>query len=209
MVNITNVASYEQDSHYKHLELNYQVGNAFHAAIRISRKSNMYVINSFSLVFIVTGLTFTSFVDSPEFANNRNKSLFSLLLTLFAYKITVSAQLPSVSYLTLIDKYMLLSILFTGNIQPSFHCQLSANFLSTIDVNDCRLAGCVERSIGWAEPYRGDCEKYRPDCILRVYCRIRVHPRVCRDHDRPSSDEDNEVEQRGHGECTASQAPFL
>lgn len=122
MVNITNVASYEQDSHYKHLKLNYHVGNAFHAAVRISRKSNMYVINSFSLVFIVTGLTFTSFVDNPEFANNRNKSLFSLLLTLFAYKITVSAQLPSVSYLTLIDKYMLLSILFTGNIQSRLHC---------------------------------------------------------------------------------------
>ncbi len=74
------------------------------------------MLNNFSLVFIVTLLTFTTFADSTVSSDARSKTLFTLLLSLFAYKITTSAQIPSISYLTMIDKYMLLSICFTGSL---------------------------------------------------------------------------------------------
>ena len=115
MVKTQSFASYEQSGRYRNRKFEKKEGKGFTALIKIARKSNMYVITIFSLVFIILSLTMTTFVDPGDKSNARNKSLFSLLLTLFAYKITISNQLPFVSYLTLIDKYMISSIVFTGN----------------------------------------------------------------------------------------------
>lgn len=115
MVKTSNEASYETESYSNHIKL-HKTGNAFSAAVAISRRSSLNVLNNFSLVFIVTLLTFTTFADSAVSSDARSKTLFTLLLSLFAYKITTSAQIPSISYLTMIDKYMLMCICFTGSL---------------------------------------------------------------------------------------------
>ena len=115
LVKTSNEASYESESYNDHIKLHTK-GNVFSAAVAISRRSSLNVLNNFSLVFIVTLLTFTTFADSTVSSDARSKTLFTLLLSLFAYKITTSAQIPSISYLTMIDKYMLLSICFTGSL---------------------------------------------------------------------------------------------
>ncbi|XP_066291080.1 gamma-aminobutyric acid receptor subunit beta-like [Branchiostoma lanceolatum] len=59
--------------------------------------------------FLITALTFTTFSVRTDY---RLSNTFTLLLTTVAIKLVVSQYLPTVSYMTLLDKYVVVCIFF-------------------------------------------------------------------------------------------------
>ncbi len=110
MVRINSDTSYEREPSYKGLlPLDKTV---FSATVIISRKASFFVTNNLLIVFLITFLSLTLFAAEPTDASSRLSSVFTLLLTLFAFKIVITNQLPTISYLTIIDKYQVLNIIY-------------------------------------------------------------------------------------------------
>lgn len=82
----------------------------FHVHAR--RKYNYYLWNIAAMVNMISFLAFTSFaIDRSDIGKRLSVSL-TLLLTVVAFKNFVSSILPKVSYLTLMDKYVLFNVAF-------------------------------------------------------------------------------------------------
>jgi hypothetical protein len=79
-------------------------------SIRIDRASGYYLWKIFLTVFIITSLTFVVFFMSDERLGRRAGVSSSGILTVIAYQFVTTSSLPKVSYLTVADKVMTLSI---------------------------------------------------------------------------------------------------
>ncbi|CAH8444228.1 unnamed protein product [Dicrocoelium dendriticum] len=60
--------------------------------------------------FFITGLSFATFAVPPERPENRLQLSFTLFLTSVAFKFVINQSLPKISYLTYMDKYVLMSL---------------------------------------------------------------------------------------------------
>ncbi len=114
MVRINSDTSYEREPSYKGLQPLEKT--VFSATVIISRKASFFVTNNLLIVFLITFLSLTLFAAEPTDASSRLSSVFTLLLTLFAFKIVITNQLPTISYLTIIDKYQVLNIIYLTSI---------------------------------------------------------------------------------------------
>lgn len=114
MVRINTETSYERVSLYKNIQSTEKT--VFSATVIISRKASFFVTNNLLIVFLITFLSLTLFSADPTDASSRLSSVFTLLLTLFAFKIVITNQLPTISYLTIIDKYQVLNIIYLTSI---------------------------------------------------------------------------------------------
>lgn len=114
MVRINSETSYEREPSYKGLQSVDKT--VFSATVIISRKASFFVTNNLLIVFLITFLSLTLFSAEPTDASSRLSSVFTLLLTLFAFKIVITNQLPTISYLTIIDKYQVLNIIYLTSI---------------------------------------------------------------------------------------------
>jgi hypothetical protein len=87
----------------------------------MNRNGSFYVFNFILVVFIVVEVsTFIIAVDPFDFGARAGLA-FTLLLTLVAFKFTMSSFIPKVSYQTWLDKYLLLSFILLGsNIVENF-----------------------------------------------------------------------------------------
>ena len=78
----------------------------------IQRKHKFYMINIFLLMFIITLLSLGSFAVKVSDAGDRLNICLTLTLTAVAFKFTASTNLPPVSYLTLLDHYIVTSFIY-------------------------------------------------------------------------------------------------
>ena len=76
------------------------------------RRAAYYMWNIGLPNFLLSVLVFTSFAISPEDLEDRLSVTLTLVLTSVAFKYMVAQELPKISYLTLLDKYILLSFTF-------------------------------------------------------------------------------------------------
>ncbi|XP_072021155.1 acetylcholine receptor subunit alpha-type acr-7-like [Amphiura filiformis] len=82
----------------------------YHLTTHVERKSAYYLWNVALIVLLIVVLSFTSFAVSPDEPANRLGVTLTLLLTAVAFKFVVSQSLPTISYLTILDKYVLLGL---------------------------------------------------------------------------------------------------
>ncbi len=83
-------------------------GSSFQA-----RKSAYYYWNAFLLIFLITSVVFTTFSIDVEQPFYRLPTAATLLLTSVTFRWMYSCRcLPTVDYLTSLDKYSLISIIF-------------------------------------------------------------------------------------------------
>lgn len=127
MVKVDTIASYEIDTEYKHIASKTS-SDCLSISVTLTRKANFFILNNFSTVFIITLLSLTLFSATPLNVSNRLSAVFTLLLTLFAFKIVTSTHLPTISYLTLIDKYQVMSIVFLSVLSVWFSLLVSIGF---------------------------------------------------------------------------------
>ena len=79
--------------------------------IHVQRSSEFYLTNVAIILFGVTTLAFSTMAYVPTDLTGRHTIDFTLILTAVAFKLTVSQLIPAVSYLTLLDKYVMTSFL--------------------------------------------------------------------------------------------------
>jgi len=78
----------------------------------VRRQYRFYIYNAFLVIFLITALTFASFTVEADLPGDRVQISLTLLLTSVAFKYYVQQFVPTVSYFTLIDKYILYCMVF-------------------------------------------------------------------------------------------------
>ncbi|CAF0798648.1 unnamed protein product [Rotaria sp. Silwood1] len=78
----------------------------------VARRPGYFYWNVYLLIFLITLIALTVYGVSPEYPHSRLQITGTLLLTSIMFRWSVSRLLPPVSYLTLLDKYTLISLVF-------------------------------------------------------------------------------------------------
>ncbi|CAF1224372.1 unnamed protein product [Adineta ricciae] len=76
-----------------------------------ARQSSYFFWNGYFLIFMITFVSFCTFGMPMQFSINRLQVSCTLLLTSVTFRWTVNRSLPTVSYLTSLDKYGILCML--------------------------------------------------------------------------------------------------
>nr|XP_022345195.1 uncharacterized protein LOC111137822 isoform X2 [Crassostrea virginica] len=82
-----------------------------HVQCRVARKIGYFVWNIIFIVFLIIGLTFASYSIEVDSADRLAVNI-TLFLTAVAFKLVVKQSLPTISYLTYLDLYVLAALIF-------------------------------------------------------------------------------------------------
>ena len=89
----------------------YKSSSHKHPAITLcckaTRRSRYFIWNIILIMIFISSLVFTTFTVSQQKIENRLQLSFILLLSNITFKFTINQTLPRVSYLTLMDKYII------------------------------------------------------------------------------------------------------
>jgi hypothetical protein len=88
--------------------------NDLRICVAFERQPWYYLYNIVLVLFLITCMAAYTFSISPNDSTDRLELNFTLVLTTVAFKYTVSSYLPRITYLTLMDKYVLLTFMFLG-----------------------------------------------------------------------------------------------
>ena len=99
----------------KFTQLRPPIKSKFVASCFCSRRPGYYLTNVYSFNFLITILSLTLFVIDVKMADRRISGTFTLILTSFSFKIVTSKTLPTISYLTSLDKYQIINIVYLGS----------------------------------------------------------------------------------------------
>ncbi|CAF3611252.1 unnamed protein product [Rotaria sordida] len=75
-----------------------------------ARRSNYFYWNGYCLIFLITLVSFCIFAIPPNLSANRLQISCTLLLTSITFRWTVNRSLPTISYLTAMDKYAIMCL---------------------------------------------------------------------------------------------------
>ncbi|VDK33398.1 unnamed protein product [Taenia asiatica] len=102
---------------------------------RAARRPGYFYWNVFLIMFMISGLSFATFAVSPDKAELRLRLSFTLILTSVTFKYVITQSLPRISYLTYMDKYVLMSlaILCVISIWHAVIAILPINVVSPLD----------------------------------------------------------------------------
>ena len=92
-------------------------------------------------MFLITALTFTTFVVEADAIADRVQITLTLLLTSVAFKYYVQQFVPTVSYLTFLEKYILSCLIFQFGI-AAIHDSVSGLITSTKSLKIFRRVVC-------------------------------------------------------------------
>lgn len=82
------------------------------ADVKTSRKATYYMVNVAFVMLVIVSLSLTAWAVHPGDVNARHSVEFSLILTAVAFKLVLTSLLPPVSYVTLMDVYILFGFFF-------------------------------------------------------------------------------------------------
>ncbi|XP_078671027.1 gamma-aminobutyric acid receptor subunit beta-like [Branchiostoma floridae x Branchiostoma belcheri] len=101
----------------------------YNITAHVQRKTAFYIWNTALILLLIMLVSFAVFSIPIEDLDRRLTNTFTLLLTTVAFKLVVSQYLPTVPYLTLLDKYVLRWIIF--------QCVVAALNAVTSAIRDC------------------------------------------------------------------------
>ena len=79
--------------------------------VEVSRRATSYFYNVFLFMFCINLLGFSVIIVPPDAFHDRCSITLTLMLTTVAFKYVISEKLPSISYLTLADWYVLMGFM--------------------------------------------------------------------------------------------------
>ncbi|UJR07959.1 hypothetical protein I4U23_012238 [Adineta vaga] len=103
-----------------------------------ARKSTYFYWNGYFLIFMITFVSFCTFGMPMQVAINRLQVSCTLLLTSVTFRWTVNRSLPTVSYLTSLDKYGIICMLILVS-HSIWHGMIST--ITWVRTTDYRAAG--------------------------------------------------------------------
>ncbi|XP_064625813.1 cys-loop ligand-gated ion channel-like isoform X2 [Lineus longissimus] len=77
---------------------------------RAARRPGFFIYNILLIMFFICTLAFVTYSVEKKLTQNRLQLSFTLVLTGVAFKFVVNQSLPKISYLTYLDKYILVSM---------------------------------------------------------------------------------------------------
>ncbi|XP_045190324.2 gamma-aminobutyric acid receptor subunit beta-like isoform X1 [Mercenaria mercenaria] len=84
-----------------------------HAQCRVARKMGYFVWNIIFIMLLIISLTFAAFTIDFNSADRITVTI-TLFLTAVAFKLVVKQSLPTISYLTYLDVYVIAALIFLG-----------------------------------------------------------------------------------------------
>ncbi len=101
---------------------------------------------------MITAMTLTSFIIPSNSLADRMSVNLTLLLTAVAFKFVVSQSLPHISYLTLLDKYVLTSFVMlffvvVENVAASLLESNIAHLIDNVVRNMNKVASCGKKKL--------------------------------------------------------------
>jgi hypothetical protein len=88
------------------------VYSSYTILINASRISTYYIYNAFLLIFLITSIGLTRFTVTCDLPHVRLIIDTTVNLTLITFKWVITSDLPQISYLTFLDVYSLITIIF-------------------------------------------------------------------------------------------------
>lgn len=77
-----------------------------------SRLGGYYFFNAFFIIFLITVLSLTIFSIDCKYPQSRLQTCFTLVLTSASFKWVINRSLPTISYMTSLDKYAIVCIFY-------------------------------------------------------------------------------------------------
>lgn len=84
----------------------------FVASCFCTRRFGFYLINAYLFNFLITAISLTNFAIEIRRPQNRLSGTFTLILTSISFKWVTNRSLPTVSYMTSLDRYQIVNILY-------------------------------------------------------------------------------------------------
>jgi len=106
--------------------------------VKVRRKSFYYILNVSGVMFIICSFILTSWSMHPGDIEGRFSVDFQLVLTAVAFKLVSSGMLPPVSYITLMDLYVIVGFFFLAAVTLT-HAALPSLYISKMDVSALTL----------------------------------------------------------------------
>ncbi|XP_052796254.1 uncharacterized protein LOC128228793 [Mya arenaria] len=82
----------------------------------VSRRSGFFAWNVLVIVNLLSIFAFTTFAVDPTLTQNRLQLSFILILAGISFRFVTNQSMPKISYLTHLDRYVLISMMFAGFI---------------------------------------------------------------------------------------------
>eukprot|EP00746_Dinoflagellata_sp_MGD_P066257 gnl/MRDRNA2_/MRDRNA2_27481_c0_seq1.p1 gnl/MRDRNA2_/MRDRNA2_27481_c0~~gnl/MRDRNA2_/MRDRNA2_27481_c0_seq1.p1 ORF type:complete len:561 (-),score=59.88 gnl/MRDRNA2_/MRDRNA2_27481_c0_seq1:13-1695(-) len=95
----------EWQVHTPRIQRRFPLHRRMNIHIRVSRQPQYYFWNILFVVFMISTLGFTVFMESWNNTSERVSIVLTLLLTNITFQYNVSSQLPKLCYFTLLDRY--------------------------------------------------------------------------------------------------------
>eukprot|EP00747_Dinoflagellata_sp_TGD_P094995 gnl/TRDRNA2_/TRDRNA2_166308_c0_seq1.p1 gnl/TRDRNA2_/TRDRNA2_166308_c0~~gnl/TRDRNA2_/TRDRNA2_166308_c0_seq1.p1 ORF type:complete len:466 (-),score=86.56 gnl/TRDRNA2_/TRDRNA2_166308_c0_seq1:170-1567(-) len=100
--------------------------------VKVVRKANYYILNVVLVMMLICTFSLCAWSLHPGDIGGRHGVDFALILTAVAFKLILTSMLPPVSYVTLLDKYVMGSFLFLCIVTGS-HSALPWLFVTHMD----------------------------------------------------------------------------
>ena len=95
-----------------------------------SRKPGYYLFNAYFLIFLITASALCIFSIDHKLPQSRLQTTCTILLTSISFKWVINRYLPTISYLTSLDQYAILSIFYIC-LLCLFHALVGSNLFPT------------------------------------------------------------------------------
>jgi hypothetical protein len=147
------------------------------AAFRICRRPETWLWNVLLILFMIGTLSLSSFLIPVHELADRGTVTMTLLLTVVAFKLLLSDNLPKVSYLTLLDNYVLAAFMFI------FFVAIESIVMAFLTgVPETFSCAPVNSESGNTSPAAKDCEPVSPEfCADKSLDCEPVSPEFCAD----------------------------
>jgi len=102
--------------------------------VKVARKANYYILNVAVVMMIIVSFSLTAWATHPGDIASRQGVDLTLILTAVAFKLVLASMLPNVSYVTLLDVYVMSGFLFLTAV-TTCHTQLPFRNISMLDMS--------------------------------------------------------------------------
>jgi hypothetical protein len=115
--------------------------------IQVQRKSSYYMINVALVMFLICSFSFCAWSCHPADMGSRHGVDFNLILTAVAFKLVLTSMLPPVSYVTLLDMYVMSCFGFLACVTVS-HTLLPLQYYDLSDNSPLKDPGMPHENEG-------------------------------------------------------------
>ena len=105
---------------------------SFTVSSTISRRPGYFIYNAYMLIFLISALGFVPFSFNHSLPHFRIQTTCLLILSSINFRWIVTQKLPTVSYLTTLDKYAIVALIFLVSL-CAWHAVIGSVLFSSID----------------------------------------------------------------------------